>query len=107
MPSGTEGPKTTGLSPGVHAGNRAHVPRATVVLCGAKHLLRAVTFRSTPPCAAFARRSTERERSPMRKQLSVVTKIWIVLALTAGAATGIVSADRSRAADGSAVVRVP
>ena len=43
----------------------------------------------------------------MRKQLSVVTKtwIWIVLALTAGAATGIVSADRSRAADGSAVVR--
>jgi hypothetical protein len=51
----------------------------------------------------------ERERSPMRKQLSVVTKtwIWIVLALTAGAATGIVSADRSRALDGSAVVRVP
>jgi len=42
----------------------------------------------------------------MRKQLSVVTKTW-VLALTAGAATGIVSADRSRAADGSAVVRVP
>jgi len=42
----------------------------------------------------------------MRMQLSVVTKtwIWIVLALTAGAATGIVSADRTRAADGSAVV---
>jgi hypothetical protein len=41
-------------------------------------------------------------------QLSVVTKtwIWIVLALTAGAATGIVSADRARAADGSTVVRV-
>jgi hypothetical protein len=48
----------------------------------------------------------------MRMQLSVVTKtwIWIVLALTAGAATGIVSADRPRVADvsvvaGSAVVR--
>ena len=42
----------------------------------------------------------------MCMQLSVVTKtwIWIVLALTAGAATGIVSADRARAADGSAVV---
>ena len=43
----------------------------------------------------------------MRMQLSVVTKtwIWIVLALTAGAATGILSADRARAADGSTVVR--
>jgi hypothetical protein len=49
----------------------------------------------------------------MCMQLSVVTKtwIWIVLALTAGAATGIVSADRPRAADvvssaaGSAMVR--
>jgi len=48
----------------------------------------------------------------MRMQLSVVTKtwIWIVLALTVGAATGIVSADRSRPSDavpsaaGSAVV---
>ena len=43
----------------------------------------------------------------MRKELPVVAKtwIWIVLALTAGAATAIVSADRPRAADGSAVVR--
>ena len=42
--------------------------------------------------------STDCERSPMRMQISVVTKtwIWIVLALTAGAATGIVSADRAR-----------
>jgi hypothetical protein len=40
----------------------------------------------------------------MRMQLSVVTKtwIWILLALTAGAATGIVSADRARAAVSSA-----
>jgi hypothetical protein len=35
-------------------------------------------------------------------QLSVVTWIWILLALTAGAATGIVSADRARAAVSSA-----
>ena len=37
----------------------------------------------------------------MRMQLSVVTKtwIWIVLALTAAAATGIVSADRTRPPD--------
>ncbi|HEY4882913.1 MAG TPA: hypothetical protein VII08_04690 [Myxococcales bacterium] len=50
----------------------------------------------------------------MRMQLSVVTKtwIWIVLALTAGAATGIVSADRpaqtgdaASTAAGSAVAR--
>ncbi len=40
----------------------------------------------------------------MRMQLSVVTKtwIWIVLALTVGAATGIASADRPRAAEVSA-----
>jgi hypothetical protein len=43
----------------------------------------------------------------MRMQLSVVTWIWILLALTAGAATGIVSADRARAAVSSAAGSAP